>query len=354
MSELYYIALAMFCGALLFSSVINGDSTSGLIGVGQYVFSFVIFPIVLLRRNHREAWIVGLSFLAAIVVICLHGISLIVFEIEVSERFVAVNGRLRGLVERTNELGALLAMTVPLVVVLTRVGWFPKWLAWSILAIIFYTVMLTGSNTGMGSYMFAFLGMMVLGKDAPRNFLVLAVLVAIMVGVVMVFGTEILPEIFQKRVVAGFTAGDIREFGTLDGRLVLTYEAFDLAEEYLFIGMGFDQFRELSSHNAPVHNAYLLFLTEGGVVALFGFLLLLVVIFARSSSVILNTGSLNGGLYLMVTILTYCIVLTALPHVYGRFLIMPWVVAMGITTTIPTDPNRQASKYGKLRFAKAN
>ena len=336
LTKVYFLGIFVFCGSILLSSIVNGDGVRGLIGVAQYILAYIIFPLVLIRRTHKEAWIIAFAFLAAIVIICLHGIIIITFDMEdAGARFISYSGRLRGLVERENELGGLLAMSVPLVIVLIRTKWFPFYFGWFILLSILYTIMLTGSNTGMACFVIAFIGALLFSDNLLLNAIYLSSVAIVLVLVVAIFGTTFLPDIFEDRVLTAFRTGDIEHLGTLSGRLELVAESIHLAEPYLFIGMGFDQLRELSVHGAPVHNVFLLVLNEGGVFALFGFLIILIAIFTQASLVMLHTRSLNAGAFLMVTVIVFTIVISGLPHVYARFLVLPWIVAVGLTTTIP-------------------
>jgi len=335
LTEVYLFGLFVFCSSLLLSSIVNGDSVRGFVGVAQYIFAYLILPVVLIRRTHKEAWIIAFAFLAAMVIICLHGIIIITFDMDVGARFVSYSGRLRGLVERENELGGLLAMSVPLVIVLIRTKWFPFYFGWLLLLSILYTIMLTGSNTGMACFVLAFVGTLLIGDNLLRNVIYLSSIAIVLIISVTVLGTAFLPDVFEERVLSAFRTGDIGQLGTLVGRLELVSESIHLTESYLFIGMGFDQYRELSVHGAPVHNIFLLVLNEGGVFALFGFLILLIAIFTQASMVILRTRSLNAGAFLMVTVIVFALVISGLPHVYARFLVVPWIVAIGLTTTIP-------------------
>jgi hypothetical protein len=335
LTGLYVLGLLMFCMALLLSSIINGDPTRGIIGVGQYVLAYLVFPVVLLRRTHKEAWFIGFCFLGSIAVICLHGIAITTFDFGTSERFLSITGRLRGLVERENELGGLLGMSVPLVLVLIKTKWMPFYTAWVLFFMVLYTTMLTGSNTGMACFILGLLGTVLMNTKVVQNLFYLLCGVIVVALIITTFGSSIFPDIFEERVLAFFKSNDIEEVGTLTGRLDLIVDSLSLAESYLFIGMGFDQFRENSSHGAPVHNVILLILNEGGVFALLGFLILLVAILGQASLVVFRTQSLNAGAFFLATVITFAFVISGLAHVYARFLVLPWVVTMGIATTIP-------------------
>lgn len=330
MTGAYLAGLLLFCGGLLLGSIVNGDILRGVIGIGQYFVAFLILPLVLLRRSRREAMIIAFAFMAAIAVVCLHGIIIISFDIDAGLGYISYSRRLRGLVERENEFGGLLAMTVPLVIALARTRMIPPFLAWIGLGGILYTVMLTGSNTGIISFGLAFLATMLTGRNFLRDGVFMAVICIGVLLSIASFGVEILPDVFEKRVVAALSEGDLEKLGSLTGRIELTNDALHLAQDYLFVGAGFDQYREVSQHQAPVHNIYLLALVEGSLVSLIGLGLILFALSGQASLLIAHAQSYRAGICLAITVLVFALVISALPHIYARFLVLPWIVALGI------------------------
>jgi hypothetical protein len=343
MTGAYLAGLFLFCGALIISTIVNGDVVRGAIGIGQYLVAYLIFPIVLLRRSAREAMIITYAFLAAIAVVCLHGIIIISFNIDAGLTYISYSQRLRGLVERENEFGALLAMSAPLVIALGRAKLIHPMIAWVGLGGMLYTVMLTGSNTGIICFVIAFFAMMMTGKNVLRDgFFVLFLLSALLFAVGF-FGVEILPNVFERRVVAAFNEGSISKLGTFAGRMELNGEALQLATNHLFAGAGFDQYREISPHGAPVHNVYLLVLVEGGFIALSGLLLILFALFGFASLAMSYPKTFREGLCLAITVLVFTIAISALPHIYARFLVLPWIVTMGLAMNISDLRSRNLS-----------
>ena len=337
MTGAYLAGLLLFCGGLLLGSIVNGDILRGVIGIGQYFVAFLILPLVLLRRSRREAMIIAFAFLAAITVVCLHGIIIISFDIDAGLGYISYSRRLRGLVERENEFGGLLAMTVPLVIALARTRMIPPFLAWVGLGGMLYTVMLTGSNTGIISFGLAFLATMLTGRNVLRDGVFMAVICMGVLLSIAGFGVEILPDVFEKRVVAALSEWDLEKLGSLAGRIELTNDALHLAQDYLFVGAGFDQYREVSLHQAPVHNIYLLALVEGSLVSLIGLGLILFALSGQASLLIAHAQSYRAGICLAITVLVFALVISALPHIYARFLVLPWIVALGIAMN-PAQP----------------
>src|SRR3546814_10127576 len=61
-------------------------------------------------------------------------------------------------------------------------------------------------------------------------------------------------------------------------RAKLISDAWALSEHTIFAGLGVDRFRVWHPSGQPVHNMYLLILTEGGVAALIGWLIIILVL----------------------------------------------------------------------------
>jgi O-antigen ligase len=148
---------------------------------------------------------------------------------------------------------------------------------------------------------------------------------AVCLAVVFASGYEP-PDVFQKRVLAAFEAGDIEQAGTYKDRLELMREAWQLASETTVLGVGVDQFRELSEEGAAVHNMYLLLWVEGGLPALAGWLLLLLILGA-AAGLAYRHDRMAAALGLAV-LASFTIASVAAPHMYGRFWVVPLQVAM--------------------------
>ena len=145
-----------------------------------------------------------------------------------------------------------------------------------------------------------------------------AVLAALAVTAVMTVGRDHLPEVFERRVLGTFESGDLDQAGTYEGRMALILEAVEWIDESLFLGIGVDQYRERSRFGAPVHNQYLILWTEGGTIALLGWLLILatiVVVGARGYQV--RNGAPAAAATMSVAT-TLALVATSNTHMYGR------------------------------------
>jgi O-antigen ligase len=99
-----------------------------------------------------------------------------------------------------------------------------------------------------------------------------------------------------------------------------------MVEGTTFVGIGVDQYREVSADKAPVHNIYLLLWAEGGLFALAGWVALLVIL-AMGALAARRTDKLAAALGLSV-LSTFIIFSNAAPHMYARMWVVPLLLAM--------------------------
>ena len=272
----YWISgLVMMIGALLVSSLLVGAVDRGLILSMQYLFAYFLLPLILLARPWRQTDILMKVFVASMVVMILHGIYVVDFVGETFTTFVSGAGRLQGFVERENECGSLLALTVPMVLSMAATRTIHPILASVVLLLLAYGIMLTGSNTALYCMLFG-LGVFTLATLTPKRIFQIAVCcVALWAAASVPTTRELLPDVFQKRVLVGLETGNLDQAGTFADRMLLNQEAIRLAGDALLLGHGADQYREISEYGAPVHNLYLLIWNEGGLFALAGLLVML-------------------------------------------------------------------------------
>ena len=108
-------------------------------------------------------------------------------------------------------------------------------------------------------------------------------------------------------------------------------EAWRFLPDYLLVGMGAGQYREMSSQGIPVHNLYLLLANEGGILALLGlcFVLGSAIVYA-----VMARHNVPNRVYGRATVVTVTLTFAALSmnytHVYQRGMLIPWIVALGL------------------------
>ena len=273
-STLWFASVLTFLAGFAAASIINGDAMAGALGLMQYCFSFVLLPWIILRRSRKETETLIFLFVLSIALAMIHGAYYVNF-VPGRNDFVSGNGRLSGLFEKENESGVLAALSLVFLVWLRGVHRVTTLGAILLFLPVTYGVLLTGSNTA-----------------------------------------------FYLCIV-----------GVIDDRLFLIQESMKFGNETLWLGYGIDQYEEKSAIGAPVHNAYLLTLTEGGAVSLVG----LAGLFASGIYVIWRYKMMMGGAKntaLAVTILMMLMmVLNTSPHFYARFWLVPWMLGLSVCLT---------------------
>ncbi|MXU65211.1 O-antigen ligase family protein [Oceanomicrobium pacificus] len=334
-TPVWLASFLLMISGLLIGSFVNGDPVAGTTIALQYSYSLILLPVLICARPYAQIVLLAKIFVLSITVIMIFGIFWLEFGDLTNWRLVSPSGRLRSLIERENGAATMCGLAVTFLVWLTLTGRWSR-LTGAVLAVpIVYGLLLTGSNTGLavatvgvGSVIF-FSGSFVL-------FSIGLVLVSLIAATTYFWGDLFLPDVFQRRVFAAIQQGDLNQAGTFSDRWFLIREAMDIANSHVLIGLGADQHRLISAHGAPVHNTYLLMLTEGGLLSLVGLVGLL------ASGLYLGWLSLRQGGYMrgvmtLTIILLYMLLLNAFAHFYARFWIIPLALALGISASVFFD-----------------
>lgn len=329
-TSLWLFSLMLFLGGLLLGSIVQGDPVDGLIAFVQYFYSLVLIPIIISCRRLEETFLLMRVLIYSVSAIMLFGIYLIVFVPDANPMLVSGSGRLRSLLERENAAGAMAAIAITFSVYLRIVGIFGLVHFVAIMAILVYGLMLTGSNTGFGAATLG-TGMILLLAGGVRTIVAAALLAAIFSATVLQFGDLFLPEVFQRRVFGALSSVDIEQAGTFMDRFALMQEAFQLSNETVWLGLGADQYRTFSSYGAPVHNTYLLVLSEGGVLSLLGLSGFFLSAFALGIVAYRSPESRMLGALTLVTVILFALLLNAFAHFYARFWHVPLALAMSLS-----------------------
>lgn len=324
---LWLIGLLCFSGGLAIGSLLNGDPGSMVRVLAQYGFTLLVVPLILGARPPDQVLALTKVLIASVIFVMLFGIYVVYFVHDPSPGLVAPNGRMRSLVERTNECGALGAIAITLVLGLymgRRLSL--AWVAFG-LPVLLYGVFLTGSVTGLVLSAFGLLLILAFSTPARQRALALAI-GAIASVVIWAGGASLLPEIFRTRVLAPLSQADIQDAGTFTDRYALIIEALKMSRHTLLVGLGADQYREASAFNVPVHNTFLLALTEGGllsVLGLFGLFLAggFLVWGAARSYGMRGFPALTGTILII-----YFVMLNTFPAFYARFWGFPLMLAL--------------------------
>ncbi len=326
----WYLGVSLLVLGLTIGSIVKGEALDGATVVAQYIFSFAILPMVLVGRPRTELVFLIKVFVFSMAIVMLHGTYFAIYE-PADIRFVSGSGRMYGLIQRENATGAMGAFALVMA----------QWLYMSrhisgigfliLVAPIAYGILLTGSNTG---FFLAGVGVLTLGLfSGSVRFLAAAVGLGIFaVTVILLWGEFFLPEIFIKRVYGAIISGDSSQAGTFDDRIALNRDALQIARGTVFIGLGGDQFRDVSPMGAPVHNTYLLLLSEGGLMSLVGLVFMIITGLFIGWQAYQGKDYMAGGLTVTFLFL-FALTLNGFAHVYARFWTIPLFLAISVSVT---------------------
>ncbi|WIW90729.1 O-antigen ligase family protein (plasmid) [Sphingobium sp. V4] len=341
LTGVWFAGLVALTGGLMASSLVSGDPLRGLIVDAQYVFAFMILPFALLGRTNDQAWRLVKCFVVAMAVMSAIGIAFYAsgYNGGTARRLAIVTGgnRLSGFVDNANGMAGYIVLTLPLLWLLWQQRSLSSKYALIILIILITALILTSSNTGLIGL--AVVTIILLG--GRRNLFALS-FVGVLATVIATWGQPYLPQVFKDRVLNAILNEDITQAGTYQGRHDLAVEAMRWTEDHLFLGVGADQYRLLSEYNLPVHNTYLLLWVEGGLVAMLGFVILLLCIIAAPLTQ--RGGSPAGSVALaaFATTVVFAGMGMGYTHVYARSLILPMLLAISpAVAAIPQFRNRR-------------
>ena len=349
--------IAMMLGGLFIGTLFNGDLVRWIVIACQYATGFLILPMLLMAQPLRIARRLIAMFILGMVVMESFGIiaSLTMTHAQAaaifSEDFLAGNGRLSSFASEPNWNGSLIALTAPLLIYAYISRLIPLWAVTIIAPILAWALMLSASFTGFAAAMIAmsitllFIGARYLGG---------VLLVAGVAASIFVASGAPLPSIFEKRVGSAISNGDIEEAGTYKGRVRLIKLAWQDSEHTLIVGLGVDKFRTTNAIKQPVHNLPLLMLVEGGLLALSGLLLLIVLLLWMPISR-LATHRAEAGVALSV-VTVFIIYAQSSPHMFSRMMIVPVLLALMILFESRPQPiqTRYATKaVRRLRSRRA-
>jgi O-antigen ligase len=352
MTPFWLSACGLILGGLFAGSVFYGDPVRWINVALQYAFTYVLLPFLLIGHDRSRALSLATVLVVAAVFVELAGIvAYYGFEGNYSDyqrigfghRFITGGRRLGSFIGNPNANGVVIAMSLPLVLYL----WFNRKLSAPLalfcLGVLGTGLVLTSSVTGfMASG--ASLAIVLLLAGSMRLILRSVGAMAVCTAVLLATGYQP-PDVFQKRVMTAFEAGDIEQAGTFKDRLEVMEEAWRMASETTLLGVGVDQFRQLSDEGAAVHNMYLILWVEGGLPALTGWLLLLLILGA-ATALAYPRDRMAAAVGLSV-LSAFAIASVAAPHMYGRYWAVPLQIAMAfVFAALKRDARRPASREG--------
>jgi hypothetical protein len=325
-------ALAMMLGGLLIGSVFNGDPLRWANIASQYLFGFLLLPMVLMSEDRmwiRKCLLYFVLGVAASQIVALTMANFFSFEQSkemLGPSVVAGNGRIGGLVSDANLNGAIIAFSIVALFNAHHHGLIRNFFALCVGGVLFWALLSTASFTAFASTGIAtciYFTMSNLGRFLKVGVPVMAFVIAY-----IILGGP-LPEAFSERVLGALTTGDMSQAGTFTHRSQLIAEAWEMSKDTLFIGLGVDRFRVVSIHGMPVHQFWMLLLTEGGLISFTGLVLMFGVLGMMGLRAIQSHRE-DGAMVLAILAILF-IFSTSIPHMYNRLWITPLMLALATT-----------------------
>ena len=332
MTNLWFIGLVMMLGALLVSSLVSGDPTRWLVVGGQYIFGYLLLPMIV--ASNDQAWIrrylvcfvLGVTASQAIAITASFFFTFDDTQALMGWDFLTGTGRIGAFSGNANANGAMVGFALPILVNALHHRTISLKLALPCAVILIWGLLSSASFTAFSAAMLALVIVYLVAN--PLKFLQFGLPVAVLTGAFLATDPP-LPAAFQNRVAGALESGNLDEAGSYVGRASLNAEAWDIANDTILIGLGVDGFRKVSSNGAPVHNFPLIVLTEGGFVALTGLLMLIgVLLLAALHAVRVNR---HDGAMAMAVLAVYCAFTIAVPHMFSRLWIGPVILVLAVS-----------------------
>jgi O-antigen ligase len=325
----WMLAFAVLSGGLMVSSLMGPAPERALVVVGQYAFAYILLAYILVRTDESIVDTFIRTFVLGTVCLNAYGLAIYFFGVDETFRFVSGSGRLTSFMGNPNANANVIALTLPLLMYL----WFAR--KWRLpyvlvsLAILAYALVATSSVGGL-LWSMAGVAVFIALTINWRVLVGVAVCLAVAVPLLEKYGSSVLPETFQLRVLGAVRSGDMSNAGTFSDRMGLIHEALEVVDDSLLVGIGADQYRAESALGAPVHDVYLLLWAEGGLPALIGWLMLPQIIALTALWVLGHPGGRLVAATALAVIAVFLLAATGNSHMYGRF----WVVPLHLSTAL--------------------
>ncbi|WP_428630647.1 O-antigen ligase family protein [Sphingopyxis sp.] len=337
MTAPWLISLSMMLGGLLLGSIFNGDPLRWLNVASQYLFGFLLLPMILMSEDRDWVRRCLVYFVYGVVIAQL--IALLAGEFlpyeqtkEIfSPRFVTGNGRIGGMVSDANLNGGVVAYAIIALLNGYHFGLIRPFLTLCLGTILIWSLLASASFTAFSATCVALTVYFLLSN--PVRFLKFGIPLILLFVAYVAFDMP-LPAAFTDRVLGAVLSGDLNQAGTFTQRSALIADAWNMSKDTLFVGLGVDEFRKASSFGIPVHQLWLLMLTEGGVLSLAGLAAMFAVLGVMGMKALGFHREDGATVLAMLAILM--IFSTSIPHMYNRLWIAPLMLALAAAFARPS------------------
>ncbi|MEZ5680508.1 MAG: O-antigen ligase family protein [Erythrobacter sp.] len=329
LSPAWVFSLIVMLGALFVSTLLYGDVMRWLIVAVQYSFAFLLLPMIFASFDHRTLqrcvvfYVLGVTFSEAF-----GNIVHIFFDYSdtapiFGNNFITGMGRLGAFSGNANNNSAMSGFALVLLFYVLDRRLMNRFLILVCGLFLLWGLIASASFGGFVICLSASALVMLIRWPQRAVFALLGV-----VGFAAFYISSglPLPEAFEVRVYGALSGGGLEEAGTFTGRMELAEEAWRMAGDTLFIGIGADSFRVVSMHQAPVHVFPLLLLTEAGLPGLIGFMGLLGLMWFQAMAGM--TKDPQRGIICVGVLLIFSLFTLTVPHMYARLWVAPVFLAL--------------------------
>jgi O-antigen ligase len=345
LKQVWNLAVFLFFLGFLISSF-NSDFIRFITLIIQYLFCFLVLSSVitnLVKNDIDYLFLLIKSYVAGIATVSLIGIILYFFFPDISINYsTSALRRMGSLMYNPNQLASNIATAFLFLLFLIE----RKKVNLAFKAFCMFCLLLgmalTSSFGGILALLSGTIVFFIIGKNRA------VVLNLIVVGIVsiIVFSFFIpLPEVFSERVINNLKATDVADLGSYEARVKLAEKAWDFISANPITGVGADNFIEASHMHNDVHNGYILIWVEGGILSIFG-LILITLIFPLYAflfgSADFKKDKLN--LYSVSFAFTLLFILNISSHTqfYGRYWFVPFFLLLNYITISKNLKNGKA------------
>jgi O-antigen ligase len=336
-TPLWFFAFILLIGGLFLSSVINGAALRWVSVAAQYSFAFIVVPMMLAswRRLTLDRCIVffalGVCLSQLLALIASSFLTYYDTAPLLGNDFITGTGRVGALSGNSNTNGAMASFCLLAILYSAYRSLMPKWLLLLCAGLAIWGLVASASFT---SFTLGCVSLLVaLFILWPARTIILGIPIIAAFAVLLVSDVP-LPDAFEQRVASALTEGDLDQAGTFTGRLEMAIEAWRLSSHTAFIGFGADGYRQVSVYQAPVHVLPLLLLTEGGLLSLLGFIIILMTLWGLACS-ILRKDRVDAA-FVVGMLIVFTGFTLAVPHMYARMWIVP--VLLGLIHALKWRP----------------
>lgn len=337
------VRLASACFLIIFGfiiSIFRGSGDAVLPTISYSIqFLFVLFYLPLLLNKYilkkdiylKMLYYYVLGFLTSILIGLTINFFLPGIDSTLVSKGIFVSSSRFGAFIGSNGLAKLISVIIPLVFLLYHRKMIDKKYLLIAILVLLLALLKTSSNGGTLATVFSISMVLILSKTWKLKKEIYAIIgISALVGSVLIINDYLDIQMFINRVYNNLKYLNLAEAGSYNIKIELMKEAIGMISKNPLIGIGADQYPNLSSFNSNVHNSYLLFWSEGGIISLIGFLYIPVILFKLA----LNRNNIKRDKNTSIYIFTFAIVTMVNfitdTQIYQRFRMIPMILVIYI------------------------